>query len=203
VFDSDDWPTAQEYMLDLQHAALEVDAVPGLTSGLHVHVDKRRLERAGLLHTALVEYCKWERTLADIAAGRWARVRPGQNSTVRSLPQAEGIDFHSALDSQLYEFMFHDADRHYWLSVRTRHKTWEFRLWNSTRAAWRMEMFARLSIAFTEPDFVRVLAGTLAPRNVSRLAELLDDHDERAAQLVRRQLTYIETVAPTVSEEVA
>jgi hypothetical protein len=55
------------------------------------------------------------------------------------------------------KYVLEDAegmDRHACLSLVTRHNTTEFRLWNSTRSAWRMELFCGLSRAWMDPAFV-------------------------------------------------
>lgn len=43
-------------------------------------------------------------------------------------------------------------DRHSNLCTSTSHGTVEFRFWNSTRSAWRMELFCRLSVAMLDQD---------------------------------------------------
>jgi hypothetical protein len=41
-------------------------------------------------------------------------------------------------------------DRHVDLNFNNRHNTWEFRAFNATNAAWRIELACRLSVAFVE-----------------------------------------------------
>ena len=95
-------------------------------------------------------------------------------------------------------------DRHTNLNVGARRAvTWEFRLWNSTRAAWRMEMYCEMSKAFMDPDFIAVLA-TLDPpqrfRRVSAGLNLLAEAADRSGyatlpEHILRQAYYLEEKA--------
>lgn len=201
-----DFDEATEHMAALQAAAVDVDATPGTTSGFHVHVSRIALGRAGMLGDALREYLRWEDVLGFVAGGRWQDVRSGQNQQVTRMLNREygdewqyssgcsDFDDETDHDEWLYDAML-SFDRHAWLSVNTRHQTWEFRLWNSTRSAWRMEMFVRLSRAFMTPEFIHLLAKKdgYVERNAQNLALLLDNGGfGRCAELVARQLNYLD-----------
>lgn len=169
----------------IEQGAVEVDAVPGLNSGWHVHVDITHLtpeER----HRAFGIYVLWEQIVIGYAAGRWSYVRDMNTSVLNMLNpflrdwrrQFEnngtlplGSDDPAILPFLLlraddntrtsYLRSLHEThrgnDRHSYLSNRTRFSTWEFRLWNSTRSAWRMELWCEMSRLFTNMEFVNAL----------------------------------------------
>ncbi len=196
----------------LQRAAVEVDAEPGLDAGLHVHVGIQHLN-ADELNRAFWAYLRYENVLNSIAAGRWVANRGANNnvmSTVNYLltdyagGDDRGLDAIATIEDNGLENRTmrtirdeaYGGDRHTNLNMRTNHGTWEYRLWNSTRAAWRMEMYTRLSVALVDPEVnAAMLAAPLTRRvtrrAIDRFASLLMDcgHDT-AADLVDRQATY-------------
>lgn len=208
----------------LQAAALEVDAEPGLQAGMHVHVGISHLT-TGQQANVLWAYLRYEAILQHIAAGRWQQQRRNNDSARQAIAYAlEGRDpdgHHNPLDAiasiedsvpqgeamrnvRLYVYEEHRCnDRHTNLNVNTGHGTFEFRLWNSTRSAWRMEMFTRLSVALVDPAVVDAMLSTDLPRRTTRAAVdrfatlLLDAGHDRAAELVDRQATYLVDTAPT------
>lgn len=163
----------------LSEEAYAVDAEPGDRSGFHVHVGVGDLtldERA----QNLAAFVRWESVLLGVSAGAFEDNR-GYNTTLTGgsvgdtaadILSAAGLTAWSrgevietlltkatspVRDRLLEEAItVHQyADRHSNLNIRTGHGTWEYRLWNSTRAAWRMELFVRLSIALTDPTVTR------------------------------------------------
>jgi hypothetical protein len=84
--------------------------------------------------------------------------------------------------------------------TQPRRPTWEFRIWNATRSAWRMNMFVGLSWAFTQDGFLTALADRPAPGRprpgIERVAEALDDWGEsdfsELPEWVLRQAHYID-----------
>lgn len=203
---------------DLCDSAVKVDAEPGLQSGYHVHVDMNDagMERQQL---ALWAFLRWERLLVKLSAGRWEDQR-GMNRSVEEMcnyeiranaPQearhnttTRGVMrwYEENQPDQMHyvrESMYHvhrGNDRHSNLSIRTRHGTWEFRLWNSTRSAWRMELWNKLSVAMTDPAVVNALNAEPFPQRIrtetfGRFANLLSDSGYgRVAELVERQAAY-------------
>ena len=198
----------------LQDAALEVDAEPGLAAGLHVHVGINHLSTTERART-LWAFLRYEQLLIRLSAGRFEEQRSGGNAQVRdmlalhlrnhdpnysaapldaiaSIEQSPNI---AAVQRNILDY-HSDNDRHSNLNISTGHGTWEFRLWNSTRAAWRLELFTRLSVALVDPDVVRRMLATDITRRVTRstadrFAVLLHDAGhERCAELVDRQATY-------------
>ena len=158
VFDSTPggWVEAREAMQGLENAALVADAEPGMSAGFHVHVEAPRSYDVRV--QMLWEFVRWESPLSFLGQGRWASMRR-QNQSLCGL---YGEDL--AMDPEELYDTHHLADRHSNLNLHTNHGTVEFRLWNSTRAAWRMGLFAGLSVAFTDPAFLE----RLMTRSVSR-----------------------------------
>lgn len=77
-------------------------------------------------------------------------------------------------------------DRHGWLNLRTRGQhTWEFRMFNSTRAAWRMEMYARTALLMVHGPAVEDLL-TITPDPAS-LIVIANKHDPGLGDLMERQ----------------
>lgn len=127
-------------------------------------------------------------------------------------PNAFGFNYDAALEwvrhhadqASHKEVLFNghrENDRHSNLNVRTRYDTWEFRFWNSTRSAWRMQMWVGLSSAFTNPQFVAHLMNTdgapsaKADRGVGDLVAALDYVGlDTTAELVNRQNAYMDKV---------
>lgn len=218
VFTVEEWPTALDAMRGLQEAAVEVDAEPGLNAGLHVHVAAPRGERN--VARAFLAFVAWEdalymlaqgrfaylrdmnrRVLADVCSylysmgellGRGDRLRLGRDKVQALVERARtGDDYAMAYD--LWQ-MHYDADRHSHLSVNTRFATWEFRIWNSTRSAWRMELACRLACAWADTTFIDALLNREGDRTVQALLDTIAadwQGDDRLAALVNRQIDYL------------
>lgn len=203
----------------MEAAALEVDAEPGFTSGLHVHVGIDGISRSHL-DTAFYEWLRWENAFIRLATGRFAYLRD-MNRSVRSelqyhIEEQVNLHFrgqnyerypttsefvHLARTNNDVKNSLHQShrrnDRHTALCVLTRYNTWEFRIWNSTRSAWRMELACRFSMAFMDASFIRALrAYDENPDNDPDVMEHLIDtlsrmrSYERLAELMNRQYNY-------------
>lgn len=179
-----DWASA---MAQLESLAVEVDAEPGYSSGFHVHVganwmhanDRFRALFAFVRWEEVLRYLAAGRfpSVRDENTTVGASLRDNASHTyLGSVYFADDRRFrrqswqricHSLLNDLgdaealgAMETMYHthySSDRHSNLNVRTSHGTWEFRLWNSTRSAWRMELFTRLSVALVDPAVVTKL----------------------------------------------
>lgn len=218
-----------DHLNDLQAAALEVDAVPGWQAGFHVHVSRRHLrgdEQRGLV---LFAAAKWEGVLRYLAAGRFPNQREMNQPLRRVLRSAMGYVLEDVAptmeDARSFEwaaanvlngdegdathmledlYRSHcDNDRHSNLNVRTSHPTFEFRFWNSTRSAWRMELWCRLSLALMDTDVARAMAyhpTTAGPGHGVLFAEVLNNQGHsRCAELVERQLAYLTSDKATLA----
>lgn len=166
------------------------------------------------------QFMEWELVLCEIAAGRFLAHRDSMNTRVcdhwmRYLERNQGWYEPSIvamrrrfstddglIDDSLGRFIgnlhtYHrDVDRHSNLNVRTRYETFEYRVWNSTRSAWRMELWCLLSLAFMDRQFydaARIATLAVDP-SIELLMELLNNTGhECAAELLQRQYAYMAT----------
>lgn len=210
---------AAEIFPEVQEAAVAVDAEPGWRAGFHVHVGIHDLSVEAQAD-ALWAFLKWEPILQVLASGRYEIQRDGMNVSQRSMHNyflesisdtqgngrgargvtgtitslEEGGDF---AYTKIRTLSFNnDADRHSNLNTRTHRSTFEYRLWNSTRSAWRADLFTRLTVALVDPAVVTLL-NEVPPilRFGENHAETLCDvlamtgHDQ-AAELTQRQFDY-------------
>jgi hypothetical protein len=214
---------------------LEVDAEPGYSAGIHIHVEQPLTIHAR--SEAFYVFLQWEPILKQLAAGRFDAMRQF-NEDVRGClhyvvsarewasvwdltdETNQHFDWSSnnfewpklfeairtaneedakAIKRYLMNWHQDNSDRHTNLCTSTRFDTWEFRLWNSTRSAWRMELFARLSLAFVNANFISLIkdhdfSETEVPAEtlVTALETLTWD---RAAELLQRQIAYSQKIA--------
>ena len=177
----------------LQKAAVDHDVEPGQRAGFHVHVETAHVP-AHLRILAFGNFRRWEGTLMGIGGGVVTTNRGFNQSLANELCE---FDMHS--DSEAFDYHY-DNDRHSNLCVSTEHGTWEFRLWNSTRSAWRMRLYVQLSrLWLAEADAIAGIANPRSPYDYDGgsardLADCLHNlgHFTAAADL-RRQLDYRET----------
>ena len=173
--------TEPRLVMTLCNIAVDVDAEPGFNSGFHVHVGLYGLS-PNQLARGFWQFVRWEPVLQRIAAGRWSSMRDN-NDTVRMMMNhtyasltSSPLTARSALDNTLDEgermhmMVRHQTnDRHSNLNIGARRTpTWEFRLWNSTRAAWRMWMYCDISKAFMDPEFITLVEGLNPPQRFRR-----------------------------------
>lgn len=214
-------------MVGLQEAAVKTDAVPGWSAGFHVHVniqgrtmntrgralwqflrweDTLRYIAAGRFpnqrsnNNRVIDCLGPDLRCLDVVAGAPWAARPDRYTfEVPDLAWCEtemnDVDL-DHLRRWLYEAHI-DSDRHSNLNVNTQHGTWEFRLWNSTRAAWRMQLFVGLSQAFVTTDVIAGLENVTEPlraveNNAVLLGSVLNDSESFGpiAELLDRQLAF-------------
>lgn len=203
----------------IEQSALSTDTEPGLQAGFHVHVGRRHLTKdwRGRLVFAMT---LWENVLFDIAAGRWPHNRGWNISLLQLLSYYYGQEANTmgiAYDSvngellekmladvtgTMHERMFYrsvaddhqNVDRHSTMAFSPRWPTMEFRLWNSTRAAWRMELWCRLSRILADPTFIQMMLTNWSP-DVT-MQSFLDMtktvmYEDRLIELLTRQIDYV------------
>lgn len=210
-------------MTTLQECAVEVDAEPGYSSGFHVHVDMSGADTS-VRSTVWLAFMMWEPFLSRVAAGRFPMLRDMNQSVMGITSLYVGNPVAYIMDSvqdeyrpgtirEMYDW-FRRQDRHSNLNVRTNYDTFEFRVWNSTRSAWRMDLFSRLSVALCNPRVAAALVANPIPGfDYSRtssmgrrqtimsvpssdavdtfMTALRENRQGPTADLLRRQLDYI------------
>lgn len=220
---------ATEIFPQVQEAAVAVDAEPGYRAGFHVHVGITQLP-VEVRADALWAFLKWEPVLQVLASGRYESQRDGMNSSSRSVHNGwlqnlcrsygltierggitalmvalEGNDDFGYIKNRTLEFN-NESDRHSNLNTRTANRqTFEYRLWNSTRSAWRCDLFTRLTVALVDPVVVEDLnevpgVARFGNNHAEALTEILAGagHD-RAAELAQRQFDYATRVRENAS----
>lgn len=158
----------------VQLGCIETNTVPGLNAGVHVHVNEPEGQVAK--RAAFAAFFKWEPTImAELARGRWTSVR-SFNRTMRedhyriidaadrtgepwvgtqtAINAVVNNISRPAVSAALFR-QFVDSERHCNLNMQTSYDTWEYRLWNSTRSAWRMRAYVLWSLAISDPDVAR------------------------------------------------
>lgn len=180
-----------EACLALQKAAVDADAEPGLAAGFHVHSTTRRIVNNP---QAFWTIARWEPALLALSGGRWHSNRRNNDSLHESVVVGSGCAPGTDVPSELRERAYRhhqSADRHNNLNINTRYDTWEFRLWNSTRSAWRMELFCLLGDAFTDQPFLDLAGRVESPSTTELDLALQAVGRYYEAELVQRQLAYL------------
>lgn len=209
---------------DIEQAAVNVDSEPGLSAGFHVHVGREHLSlmQRGKL---VLAFAAWEDALLNLASGRWPMNRgwnrvlsdelystfsdivhdynlhdiPPHTYCGKVVSHVRELSDDDAIARIVYRDIargHQDADRHTSMAFSDRHPTMEFRLWNSTRAAWRMELWCRLSLLIADPSFVNLMLAEWS-RNVKAddFVNLIAKHGDightDTFYLAHRQLTYL------------
>lgn len=224
VWDNPDDNRVRQLWSDIEQAAVNVDTEPGLSAGFHVHVGRSHLDLKARGELVLA-IAAWEQVLLRMAAGRWPTNR-GWNTQLDStmyqtfcglaedlqaewradLSHAGRIIKELRIDDQessrvrtAYRTIAREhqcIDRHTSMSFSERLPTMEFRLWNSTRSAWRMELWCRLSLLMADPSFVNLMIQKWEPTaTIDEFVELIAEHGDighaKTYYLAHRQLTYL------------
>jgi hypothetical protein len=219
----------------IEAAAFEVDAEPGIHAGFHVHArhpgmiqdlriatpDNTRLVAANLLalhplgRIAQGRHCAQGTMNAD--NNHWLRRTwrslYGANDQAVDLalgfadlfdhdPDSEHWDRYSALWEHVVR-----ADRHSLIAWRTRYDTVEYRLWRSTRMAWRMDLWWHLSALLVSPLFCNEIISVVAEHDATDtdladpawFLELVQAHAPAIAEPLATQIEYLDntTVPPS------
>lgn len=151
----DDWRHATDAFEALSTAAREVGATTSSQTGVHVHVS--HVDGRSCKFTPAAYFLTERYIMELIAPGATAKKRE-MNRTMLTALRYRASEWSTADDfigrylptnAGFYQ-MFRDAcssDRHMDLNYSTSHDTFEFRAYNGTLAEWRMELYARLSVA--------------------------------------------------------
>jgi hypothetical protein len=159
----DDWNDMRRMTVALTAAASEVGATTSARCGLHVHVDtgltylnEGRNNRQRIVPAA---YLAFERYFTEIVAPGSSVRKRDMNSTLMEATRSYVSDAYGnattwmdmgrgQVDDLLMQAI--TRDRHVDLNWSRRHNTWEFRVFNATNAAWRIELACRMAVAFVE-----------------------------------------------------
>lgn len=212
----DDLPILRE----LQDAMVDADAEPGEAAGFHVHVGlPMSLNSAEFRGRIALCFAAIEPLFLPLAQSAAPFVR-GFNRSLRSDLARYFLDMVGSYNAYHYfekvamaecehnpraaYVRLLDQDRHQTLSVHPE-ETVEFRIWNSTRSAWRMELAIRLSIALTMPEFIDSVFDSgqvievYTTENMDWLLGLLSTYDSTAAELAARQVEFTRLGKPTLA----
>lgn len=209
---------------DIEEAAVALNTEPSLTAGFHVHVSREHLtlpQRGRLV----LAFTGWEQALLQLGSGRWPSNRNWNGLLSDNLRYTFDAILSSGVfgerditlpkfgqilnclrntdDENLKRMTYRKIarehqhiDRHTSMAFSERHPTMEFRLWNSTRAAWRMELWCRLSLLMADPRFVSLMLDEWTPTvSVYDFICLIEKYDSadnsRTLELADRQFRYL------------
>lgn len=213
-FFTSNWEQFHELTNYMETAVLQagVDAGPRAGSHVHVNIPPRPEDRSN----AYAAFLMWHEHVVALAQGRFTSLRPGNNDLVNATPRFNewvrlvGSNM-SDIDSRLmtsvdirhslYRDVARIADRHSTLSVTTSTgATWEYRVWNSTCAAWRMRAYVTWSLALSDPDVVsEMLTIPAEERSIERLGRIFLNHGHTmAAGYLNRQMKYVNKIKETI-----
>lgn len=177
------WDSWQYLLDRIETHAVDADAEPGVDAGFHVHVRNTQplyhaiynidLDGGGAdqsLRKFLV-LCLVMPLFSDIAFGRHSEGTDlnvpfnrfiancfsanGRRYRWPDTPRgilSEGIEANRVLLTNVLRTAY-DSDRHADVSLNTRYDTTEYRLWRSTRSAWRMRLYVLASVMLNSPGF--------------------------------------------------
>lgn len=166
IFHTNYWDFASAAINVLCETARSVDCTTSASTGMHIHVavDNDEGDEAKVGMVALA-YLLTERFFTEIVAPGSSRSKREMNTT---LMQAFRSYISEYATGSLAEFLDERStdnrvwwiknalcaaiarDRHVDFNLSTTHPTFEFRAFNATLAEWRMELAARISVAFVE-----------------------------------------------------
>ena len=158
-------------------AAVKANADLSHASGMHCHVDRSDMDNAADVRLCRL-FARYSRTLAHLAAMARDSVRTYNGGRPNSDPDRYGINRY--------------GERAYgvgsWLS--NHENTWEFRLWNATKAPWRIHLATGMSVAMVEAAIDGVEVKPPGPRG-RRLSTLLANYwDHDTEEFYWRQLEW-------------
>lgn len=152
-------PDYERAVTGLARALVKARAVPSMGVGNHVHVGRQDMTPADNVRLVRL-FVHYQDELAELANGKFPEVRDyNAPLKVRSITGAAFYWHESGLTEE--EFWHGDPDEVWgstpatafsdrlsvsgWLADKDH--TWEFRLWNATRAEWRIRGYVALSVA--------------------------------------------------------
>lgn len=172
-YDSDE---ASAAIVGLSESLLASRAMTGEGAGFHVHVGKAGMHRADRVRLYRL-FLRYQDDLAALAATSFSNVR-SYNSRLRVdnvAPYSYDGYYNVDTDAFWYDTPAHvqyrPTGRGEWLAQRE--ATFEYRLWNSTRAEWRMRLAVGVSVAMVHAALDKV---NVTPQTTATLEETLADY---------------------------
>lgn len=157
-------------------------AVVGDGAGFHVHVDRRDLTENANLRVAQL-FLRYQDEFDQLATGNLGHVRSynakfgGYRSDLDYVwSLAPGRAKRDSIQRALQLFF-----KGMWLAKQR--NTWEFRVWNSTRAEWRMRLAVGVSVAVVNAAAARVNVTRDDPRSFEEVIGPFMDEDTWAGVL--------------------
>lgn len=172
------WDRITDILSSLEQAAYDTDAEPGIHAGFHVHArhqnlylrrdtpDERSFETfiGTLMFYPVLQLLGNGRHLGygfnnvptiDIINGALDYIDPNKSNIDCLVQWAQWYrdeGYHTEQQANAWHNIT-GADRHSYINWRTRYDTIEFRLFRSTRMAWRMELYILLAALTVSPNF--------------------------------------------------
>lgn len=154
--------------------------------GMHTHVgisDLTHVQRCNLLRN----YLALQNDIVNLASMADAEVRNNGNTTAR-ISERSYIQDRSDWTKDIFALEHWALPSRPTLNFHTGRPTVEFRVWNSTKSAWRMYLAGGVSTALTQASFDGHVAG--APGDVSLFDFLYDYMTPDLRVLVQRQMNF-------------
>jgi len=154
-----DWDDLQRITKQLTEAATSAGATTGPRCGLHVHVGLSGGDREAHRLVAST-YLAYERYFSEIVAPGRSQQKRDMNTTLMQAMRSYVVDGYAGGRTEYWKSLGRvtvgdvlaeaiGRDRHVDLNF-SRYGTLEFRVFNATNSAWRIELAARMSVAFVE-----------------------------------------------------
>lgn len=155
-----DWGDFQRIAEGLTASATLAGATTSARCGLHVHVGTQDMDMDTYrLRRVAIAYLAFERFFTEIIAPGRAQQKRDMNTTLMQSLRQYVVDGYSSGEPEFWKSISRTSlcdllmtvigrDRHVDLNFSQRARTWEFRVFNATNATWRIELAARMSVAF-------------------------------------------------------
>lgn len=153
-----DWDDLQRIAKLLTDAATAAGATTGPRTGLHIHVGLLPDREANRLVAST--YLAYERYFTEIVAPGRSQQKRDMNTTLMQAMRAYVVDGYANGRPEYWKSLGRlgvgdvlaetiGRDRHVDLNF-SRYSTVEFRVFNATNSPWRIELAARMAVAFVE-----------------------------------------------------
>lgn len=140
-------PSADAAIDRLGDVLREARATTSTNQGLHVHVGTEDMTPESWVRMWRIWF-RYQDEVADLARGRFRHVRSYNQPNVFTQQVSDAETFWKSDDlAAAWRTVGRPYFRTAWLNANTCHDTVEFRLWNATRATWRIHLAVGVSTA--------------------------------------------------------